>query len=189
MAKRTSVRHRRRNRIQNTFELQLTSMLDVVVILVVFLLKSMSLTTSSVSPTPGLELPVSSSPQIPSESPQLVITRDAMIFDGNRIVEFRVSGDASDTTSLVQIKKADLDEGGRRIVPLYSALVESREKSELLRARSSARDPRGNPMAFEGVLAIQADKRLQYDVVRKVLYTAGTAGFRVFRFLAQKKDE
>ena len=68
------------------------------------------------------------------------------------------------------------------------ALTEAREKSELLRSRSKARDANGKPLPFDGVLSIQADKRVQYDTVRKILYTAGAAGYRVFRFIALQRD-
>ena len=74
------------------------------------------------------------------------------------------------------------------MVPLYGALVKAREKAELLRAKSKARDAEGNPLPFDGVLAVQADKRIAYDTIRKVMYTAYSAGFTVFRFLALRKD-
>jgi len=66
--------------------------------------------------------------------------------------------------------------------------VKARDKSELLRMKSSQRDANGNPLPFDGILAIQADKRIEYDTLRKIMYTAGTAGYKVFRFIARKKD-
>ena len=41
---------------------------------------------------------------------------------------------------------------------------------------------------FEGILAIQADKRVNYNTIRKIMYTAATAGFKVFRFLAKQQE-
>ena len=58
----------------------------------------------------------------------------------------------------------------------------------LWRAKSQARDEDGNPLPFDGVLAIQADKRISYDTLRRVMFTAGDAGFKVFRFLAMQQD-
>ena len=73
-------------------------------------------------------------------------------------------------------------------ISLYQELIKAKEKSELLRLKSPARDEKGQPLPFEGVLAIQADKRVKYDTIRKIMYTAGAAGYKTFRFLAMKRD-
>ena len=53
-----SIRSRRgRRKLTRPFELQLTSMMDVLVIIVVFLLKSYSTTINNFSTVPGLEAP------------------------------------------------------------------------------------------------------------------------------------
>jgi biopolymer transport protein ExbD len=187
---RRSIRNRRaRKKFGSAFDLQLTSMMDVLVIIVVFLLKSYATTTTSFSSVPGIKLPISASLDIPPESLQVVVTPEAVTFDNDRIVEFvQTAADVGSVDASYAFKKTDLDEGGRRIVPLYDALIRAREKTELLKTKSKARDAQGNPLPFVGFLAIQADKRVQYDTVRKIMYTAAAAGYRVFRFLAIKKD-
>lgn len=188
MAFRRSIRSRRnRRKINKGFELQLTSMMDVMVIIVVFLLKSYNTSMNTFSSVPGLELPISRSPQNPADSLHVVVTPEAITFENERILEFvQTSLDTGPAT--YQFKNTDLDEGRRRIVPLYDALVKAREKAELLRVKSQARDAQGNPLPFEGILAIQADKRIHYDTIRRVMYTAGAAGYKVFRFLAVQKE-
>jgi len=193
MAFHRSIRNRRgRKRIVKDFELPLTSMMDILVIILVFLLKSYSTSTNSFTTVPGLKLPLSGSPEQPADSLQVIITPEGMTFENERVVEFVVSalsaGAATDDEASYAFKKADLDEGGRRIVPLYDALVKAREKAELLRAKSKARDEQGNPLPFDGVLAIQADKRVKYDTIRKIMYTAATAGYKTFRFLAMARE-
>lgn len=191
MAFRRSIRSRRsRRRIGKPFDLQLTSMMDVLVIIVVFLLKSYSTTLNSFSTVPGLQLPLSASQDSPPDSLQVVITPEAVTFENERILEFVQSADAMGSVqgATYQFKKTDLDEGGRRIAPLYDALIKARDKAELLCAKSRKRDEQGNPLPFEGHLAIQADKRISYDTIRRVMYTAGAAGYKVFRFLALKRE-
>jgi hypothetical protein len=97
---------------------------------------------------------------------------------------------AASGTSQAQynFKPTDTDENGMRLLPLYDALVKAREKAELLRAKNPARDANGNPLPFEGILAITADKRIKYDTLRKIMYTAGASGYKVFRFIAQRKE-
>jgi biopolymer transport protein ExbD len=191
MAFHRSIQSRRgRRKISRDFELQLTAMMDVLVIILVFLLKSYSASTNSFRSVPGIKIPISSSQEIPPDSLQVIITPEGMTFENELIVQFLKTADSvgEDSASEYAIKKSDLDEGGRRIVPLFDALVKARDKSELLRAKSKARDANGNPLPFEGILAIQADKAVQYDTIRKIMYTAGTAGYRVFRFLALRRE-
>ena len=185
-----SIRSRRvRRRIPQKFELQLTSMMDVMIIIVVFLLKSYATSTNTFNTVPGLKLPLSRTLDIPPDSLQLIITPESMTFENEKILEFlQTAGNAGSTDAGYAFKGPDLDEGGRRIVPLFDALTKAREKAEILRTKSSKRDAEGKPLPFEGVLAIQADKRVQYDTIRRIMYTAATAGYRVFRFLAMQRD-
>jgi biopolymer transport protein ExbD len=190
MPARRSIRNRRgRRRLHSSFELQLTSMMDVLVIIVVFLLKSYSATLNNFSSVPGIKLPISKSLDTPFESLAVIITPEAMTFENERILDFvQTAAAAGSSEAGYAFKNTDLDEGNRRIVPLYDALTKAREKAELLRSKSKARDADGKPLPFEGVLAIQADKRVQYDTIRKIMYTAAAAGYKTFRFLALKRD-
>jgi biopolymer transport protein ExbD len=185
-----SRRGRRRRLKAEGFELQLTSMMDVLVIIVVFLLKSYQQSTNNFATVPGMKMPISISQESPPDSLQVIVTPEGVTFEGQRILDFVVSGDTTPSadSATYSFKVTDLDEGGRRIVPLYDALLHAKEKSEQLRLKSQARDAQGNPLPFEGVLAIQADKRVKYDTIRKIMYTAGTAEYRIFRFLAMRKD-
>jgi biopolymer transport protein ExbD len=187
---RRSIRSRRRRRkINEEFELQLTSMMDVLVIIVVFLLKSYSTQMNNFSSVPGIKLPISASQDIPADSLQVIITPESMTFETVRILDFvQTAAAAGSSDAGYAFKKSDLDEGSRRIIPLYDALTKAREKSEVLRSKSQARDANGQPLPFDGVLAIQADKRVQYDTIRKIMYTAAAAGYKVFRFLAMKRE-
>lgn len=189
MAFRRSINQRRgRKRLGKTMELPLTSMMDILVIILVFLLKSYATSTNSFSSVAGIELPSSVSPDIPADSLQVIVTPEGMTFEDERVVEFVQTMDSYGDEPTYSMKPRDLDEGGKRIVPLYDALMSSREKSEILRAKSSARDTEGRPLPFDGVLAIQADRRINYDTIRKVMYTAAAAGYRTFRFLAEKRE-
>lgn len=190
MAFRRSIRSRRtRRKINKDMELQLTSMMDVLVIIVVFLLKSYSTSTNSLSSVPGMQMPLSGSFDMPTDSLQVIITPEGLTFENARILDFvQTAGAVGSPDTSYAVKGTDLDEGGRRIVPLFDALVKAREKAEVLRAKSQARDKDGKPLPFDGVLAIQADRRVQYDTIRKIMYTGATAGYKIFRLLATPKE-
>lgn len=185
-----SIRTRRRKKkLNKTFELQLTSLIDVLVIILVFMLKSYQTSINSLTTVQGLQMPISASKDEPADSLQVIITPEGITFEGSRVVDFAQDGDSAGSTEGTYELAADsLDEGGKRIVALFNTLVEAREKSELLKAKSPVRDAAGNPLPFDGVLAVTADKRIQYDTLRKIMYTAGAAGFKVFRFIALKKE-
>jgi biopolymer transport protein ExbD len=186
-----SIRKRRvRRKIHKDFELQLTSMMDILVIILVFLLKSYSASTNSFSSVPGIQLPISKSPDLPTDSLHLIVTPEAITFDDVRVVEFLQTPDSiSSSQATYSFKPSDLTEGNMLIAALYDALTKAREKAEVLRQKSPARDEKGNPLPFDGILAIQADKRVKYDTLRKIMYTAGAAEFRTFRLLATRLDQ
>ncbi|MEK6707155.1 MAG: biopolymer transporter ExbD [Bdellovibrionota bacterium] len=185
-----SIKSRKSKRkISNIFELQLTSMLDVLVIIVVFLLKSYATSTNSFTSVPGLKLPLSATRDTPPDSLQVIVTPESITFENERIMDFILTAGSLDSNDAIyKFKPTDLDEGGRRVIPLYDALLKARDKSEFLRAKSKARDAEGKPLPFEGILAIQADKRVSYDTIRRIMYTAATAGYKIFRFLAMQQE-
>ena len=162
-SRRSFIRSRRSRRARaGSPELPLTSMMDMLVIIVVFLLKSYSASTNHFSTVPGMKLPISASQDIPPDSLQVIITPEGVLFDNERLLDFMVNASAAGTgaeSADYAFQEKDLDEDGMRVKPLYDALVKAREKAELLRARSAARDEAGNPLPFDGVLAIQADSR------------------------------
>lgn len=179
---------RNRRKINGTFELQLTSMMDVLVIIVVFLLKSYNVSMNNFSAITGLQLPVSNSQDIPQDSVQVIVTPESLTVENERVLDFiQTLSSVGSNEASYSFKDTDLDEEQRRITPLYDALVKTREKTEILLAKSKARED-GKPIPFEGILAIQADKRVKYDTIRKIMYTAAAAGYKVFRFLAVKKE-
>ena len=185
------IRSRRgRRKINKEFELQLTSMMDVLVIIVVFLLKSYSTSTNNFTTVAGMKLPISASQDVPFDSLQVIITPEAMTFENERILEFQQTAAAVGSADAdYAFKQTDLDENAHRIIPLFDALMKAKDKADLLRAKSKARDAQGKPLPFEGILAIQADKRVQYDTIRKIMYTAAAADYKTFRFLAMKREE
>lgn len=163
--------------------------MDVLVIIVVFLLKSYATSTSSLSTVPGLKLPMSASPDAAFDSLQVIVTPEALTVDSQRVLDFVQSGaQISSGAAEYAFKPQDLDEGGRRIIPLYDALIRAKEKSELVRAQLGVKLPDGQAPPFEGILSIQADKAIQYDTLRKVMYTAAAAGFKTFRFIALQRE-
>ncbi len=190
MASRSIRQRRGRHKIHKDFELQLTSMMDILVIILVFLLKSYSASTNSFATVRGIQLPISKTTEMTPDSLLLIVTPEAITFENQRIVEFVQTADSVGGTSpRYEFKAEDLDENGMRIAKLYDALNRARDKAELLRQKSPARDANGQPLPWDGIMAIQADKRVRYDTLRKIMYTAGAAQFKIFRLLAMRQPQ
>ena len=134
--------------------LQLTSLIDIFTVLLLFLLKSLVVGGSVVTPFPGIDLPPSSASGSFKESPVLVVTTEQVVVDG-----------------AAACATADVEAASRlKIDAVESALVELRARSERLAAKSENR-------RFEGKLIVQADESIPFHVLQKVMYTSQTAGF------------
>lgn len=71
------------------FRPQLTSLVDVMTILLVFLIKSFSVENSLITPPTNLDLPVSTSEKLPQPRLSLSINPEAIMEDSTRLVTLR----------------------------------------------------------------------------------------------------
>lgn len=152
----TQAMNRRRRAGEETVvaRLQLTSLIDIFTVLLLFLLKSLVVGGSVVTPFPGIDLPPSSASGSFRESPVLVVTRDQVVVDGAAAC---ATADVEAATQL-------------RIGAIETALSEVRARSERLATKSTSR-------RFEGKLIVQADETIPFHVLQKIMYTSQTVGF------------
>lgn len=211
MNRKSILNRRGRRKIQKDFELQLTSMMDMLIILVVFLLKSYSSNSVSFATSSQIQLPGSISPELPVESISVVIEPAQLILDNQKIMDFKIppnlivtatnvpgdGGGAATPPNLLTSKNATyeiespfLADGGRKILPLFDALVKARENAELMMSKAIWKDATGKeiPPKFQGTLVIHADKAVKYELLKKIMYTAGAAQFKVFKLVTAKKE-
>lgn len=186
---------RKRLRIKKQFDLNLTSMMDILVIIVIFLLKSYSATSTIFNASTNIRLPMSSTESVPADALNVVIEPTGIIFDNIKVLNFKnTTAETKVENATYEIDSSALSDGGRKINSLYDAMVKARENSELLMAKAiwKKKTSQGEevivPPRFEGVLTVQADKSVRYELLRKVMYTAGAAQYKVFKFITIKKD-
>ena len=135
--------------------LQLTSLIDIFTVLLLFLLKSVVVGGTVVSPFPGVTLPPSSSTAAFKESPVVVVTKSQVVVDGAAVCP---TSDVAQSTDL-------------KVAALETALAAVRQKTELLAQQA------GSARKFEGRLILQADETIPFHVLQKVMYTSQTVGF------------
>jgi biopolymer transport protein ExbD len=135
--------------------LQLTSLIDIFTVLLLFLLKSLVVGGAAVTPFPGVSLPPSSSTAAFKESPVVVVTKEQVVVDGAAVCP---------TADIVNAQELKVD-------ALEQALAAVRQKTESLAQQA------GSSRKFEGRLILQADETIPFHVLQKVMYTSQTVGF------------
>jgi biopolymer transport protein ExbD len=151
-------------------ELNITAMMDMMTIILVFLLKSYAASAISITQSEEVKPPISSARAVPKDTVAVTITpRDILV--GDRVVVQLVNG---------QVPAAMLD--GRLVKPLDQVFRREVEKLKLIASR--------NPAApFSHELSVIGDRRIPYDLLLTVLYTAGQAELENYRFVVLQKGE
>lgn len=150
--------------------LMLASMLDILMAVLFFLLQNYSQIKSDFQVGKDLTLPNSTALQTPVPALQLLVTKKAIILDNNEIVQLE-NGD---------VKKSDLLSDGVTIRELAIQLKKQKERAQF----QSATDKD----SWVGNIVMQADKDLPFNVLKKVIYTAGITDFVMFKLAVLKKE-
>jgi biopolymer transport protein ExbD len=139
--------------VSETFRPQMTSLIDILTLLLVFLIQSFSAEGNLITPSSDLELPLSSSKQQPVPSLTIELTRDAVVAEGRQLA---ANGSFSSSKDLpipavyqwcgLQKGRISGASGGKHIV-------------------------------------IQCDRELDFNIVKRVMYTCSKAGFNDFSVL------
>jgi len=159
--------------------LTITSMMDMMTIILVFLLKSYSTEDISVAASDDLQIPVSSALKAPKLAVNVVVSRKDVVVDGDWVLDLE-QGIDEDTGGEV-ISVPDDEKRGQLITKLYDRLLEKAETAKDLGVRTGNQE-----FEFKGEVLLQCDKRLPFSVVRQVMFTAGQAQFGNFRFVVVK---
>lgn len=147
-------RHGRREPAKSVPRIKMTSMMDILTVLLLFLLKSFVVDAGIVTPPPGVELPQSTSQEGPKEALVVAISGEAILVGATPV-----------TTVAEALSGEDL-----LIAPLEAKLVEELDQMDELAAQRG-REP------DEGQVTIQGDRDIEYQLLQRVMYTCSSAGF------------
>lgn len=135
--------------------LRLTSMMDILTVLLLFLLKSFVVEGEVITPIPGVDLPESSSKDKPQSSVVVAIFDDSVMLNGHEVAKIATVLDSEDLF----------------IESLAEGLDDAREQVEEI-ARQ-----RGTEEEFEGKVAIQGDREIDFEILQRVMYTCSVSGY------------
>lgn len=160
----------KRKKIITEMSVNITSMMDMFTIILVFLLNSFGASAIDVQISKDLDLAKSSSTKPPTEITIIIVDTKNIIVDGKTVL----------THDNGKINSAFLDESGFMLKPLYDELKDKADKAKYIQKNNTT-------FEFEGKVLLQMHKELPFDLLRKVMYSAGQAEYSEFKFMALKK--
>ena len=139
-------------------ELNLTSMMDAMTIILLFLLKTFSTSDAIVTQSSDLKLPYSISTVQPHDELTVSVTRNSILVANNAVM----STDKINTTE-------------PRISSLFSELMR--------RASEAKRNETEYGIPFTNEVIIMADENVPFHLLFKVIYTCGSSEYNKLRLL------
>jgi len=153
--------------VAREYPLNLTAMMDMMTIILVYLLKSYSSDPTNIQASNDLTLPMSTTHFKPEEATAVAITKKGILVADKTVVELN-----NDKVSLA-------DKGGKEdsmlINPLLTVMKTEAEKQKMIAKYNKKED-------FKGLVLIIGDKMVPFRLLTEVLYTVGQAEFGQYKF-------
>src|SRR5262245_11879979 len=158
---------RRRIKRQGEAGLIITSLIDVFVIVLVYLIRSISSEGGLMTSADNLVLPMSTRAKSPTEV-SLTIIGDVkhITVDDRQLID----------TDKVRAQDSLL------VGPIYDVLLKKREEEKKAEIMGVIKEATGK-------VVVQVDKNTPYDIVTKIMATCGYAGYNNIKFAVTKKNE
>ena len=171
---------KKKRRFGGDDELNITSMMDMMTIILVFLLKSVGSSEVEVRTSDNLKLPYSTNKAPPILTVSVVVQKDAILVDGKE-----VAGASSETNPNIPNVRSYFVDGsektGLSINKLFDELNDKKEVSKILENKTKGQ------IKFDGKMVLQFDQNIPYSLIREVMFTAGKAEFFDFQFVLIQK--
>jgi biopolymer transport protein ExbD len=148
------------------FRPQLTSLIDLMTVIVIYLVQSFSTEGQIITVSKDLTLPESSAKKPPVLNVNIIVTGKYVMAEDAKVADVE------------DILKTD-----DMVIPgLYDWLGKRREMTETIVHYSTK-------TTFKGDVTIQGDKRIRFRLLKKIMYTCGQQGFNNFNLAVQSKGE
>ena len=166
-----SIRDRVRRQKTSPVDLDITSLLDILVILLVFLLKSYNSSGIIFNVPEGIKLPISESRNV-NTAGVIIQVSPAKIWVDDKII---LDGTSSGNRRL-------FDQGGLRVIPLFNELVSKKRLYQQTKMASQ------QAKKFQGIVNLVVDKSIKYSFIRKILHTCAEAGYQKYKFVVMSNE-
>jgi biopolymer transport protein ExbD len=145
---------------------QITSLVDIMTVLCMFMLQSFSGENQIITETKDLVLPESSAKKRPELTVTLKVNNNEILAEDRSVAEVN----------------AVLASDELVIQGLYDWLGARRAATEKLSQYSTV-------TKFKGDINIQADKRIRFRLLKKIMYTCGQQGYNNFSLAVRQKGK
>lgn len=157
---------RDRKKDNKIFRLDLTAMMSLFSILILFLLKSNATDVGNINLSDKLELPASTSVIPPKAALRLTVSKDRLMVEDNIVMNI---ADIKNQKELL-------------LKPLADTLGLYTKKTKLIGRYNQN-------IKFEGNILLESDKTIDFSIIKKIMYTSGQAGYGRISMLVISKEE
>jgi biopolymer transport protein ExbD len=154
-------------------ELNITPMMDMMTIILVFLLKSFSGSTQMITLDENLQVPRSMTVLRAKEAVPVTITKRVIIIEGEPVAPI--------TNGKVDASLKPDGENGYKIEPIVTWLNKISNRERRVAELSGEK--------FASELMIVADQSIPYRLLMEVLYSCGQAGYSNYRLVVLKNAD
>lgn len=154
----------KKDRGDKALELDITSLLDILVILLVFLLKSYNASDLKLDVLGKINLPNSKSTVLGNDSVILQVNKDKKVWINSKYI-------------------GEIQSGSEKVDFIYEKLTEIKEEKD--KTASNMRVLASEMKDQNKKINIVMDKTLPYKTLRQVMHTSALAGYPEFKFIVQ----
>ena len=144
-------------------QIPLIPFIDFLIVLVIFLLTSFSAPGELIAQQPTITMPDAKNTEQIEISPIIAVDERVITLDGTRVADTQTQG-----------QSAQVD----RIEPLISGLEAEKRKWETIHPSEP----------FAGQVIVQADRNIDFRVVKKVMFSAAAAGYGNVSFAVNQRE-
>ena len=144
-------------------QIPLIPFIDFLIVLVIFLLMSFSASGELVAQQPTITMPQAKNTEQIEISPIVAVDERVITLDGTRVADTQTQG-----------QSAQVD----RIEPLIQGLEAEKRKWETIHPSEP----------FAGQVIVQADRNIDFRVVKKVMFSAAAAGYGNVSFAVNQAE-
>ena len=174
-----SIRKRGTRKKRTPIDLDITSLLDILVIMLVFLLKSYNSSGVTFNYPKGIKLPTSKSESPNTFGVAIQMSKEKIWLDDKELVDL----EKAERDAYYRRMVFDPSSQGRMIIPLYNELV---NKKNMVKQIEKSSD---NAKKFSGIANLIIDKDIRYTQLRKILYTVAEAGYKQYKFVVLGEEQ
>jgi biopolymer transport protein ExbD len=145
-------------------QIPLIPFIDFLIVLVIFLLMSFSASGELIAQQPTITMPEAKNTKQIEISPVVAIDERVITLDGTRVADTQTQG-----------QSAQVD----RIEPLIQGLESEKRKWETIHPSEP----------FAGQVIVQADRNIDFRVIKKVMFSAAAAGYGNVSFAVNQREQ